>query len=103
MPLFCSRAVTLCTNGTMTVEHIDPWLSSRRQTMTGNDGFGAIRDGHLLEDMERKLIEKTLTRFNGHRADSAKALGMGVRTLSMKLKQWRDEAARQKELAGVAT
>lgn len=99
----CRRAVTLCTNGTMTAEHIDPWLSSRRRTTTGDDGFGSIRDGHLLEDIERQLIEKTLTRFNGHRADSAKALGMGVRTLSMKLKQWRDETAREKELAGMVT
>ena len=45
----------------------------------------------MLEDLERRLIEQTLGRFNGHRAKSAKALGMGVRTLGMKLKQWREE------------
>lgn len=54
--------------------------------------FGTLRDGRMLEDMERQLIERTLTRFSGHRAKSAKALGMGVRTLGMKLKQWREEA-----------
>ncbi len=43
--------------------------------------------------MERQLIERTLSRFNGHRVKTAKALGMGVRTLGMKLKQWREEAA----------
>lgn len=47
--------------------------------------------------MERQLIERTLAKFNGHRANTARALGMGVRTLGMKLKQWREEAA-SKEL-----
>ena len=57
----------------------------------------------MLEDMERRLIERTLGKFNGHRAKTAKALGMGVRTLGMKLKQWREEAeARQGALAGAA-
>ena len=46
----------------------------------------------MLEDMERNLIEQTLIRFNGHRAKTAKALGIGLRTLGMKLKRWREEA-----------
>jgi DNA-binding NtrC family response regulator len=41
--------------------------------------------------MERQLIERMLARYSGHRVKTAKALGMGVRTLGMKLKQWRDE------------
>ena len=49
----------------------------------------------MLEDMERQLIERMLVKYNGHRVNTAKALGMGVRTLGMKLKQWRDEAAGQ--------
>ena len=54
----------------------------------------------MLEDVERSLIERTLSRFNGHRAKTAKALGMGVRTLGMKLKQWREEAEQQQVLSG---
>ena len=46
----------------------------------------------MMEDMERSLIEQTLVRFNGHREKTAKALGIGVRTLGMKLKKWREEA-----------
>ena len=38
--------------------------------------------------MERKLIEATLERFDGHRAKTAQALGIGLRTLSGKLKQY---------------
>ena len=57
----------------------------------------------MLQDMERRLVERTLARFNGHRAKSAKALGMGIRTLGMKLKQWREEdVSEQSLMAGVA-
>lgn len=102
----CCRAATLCTGGTVTVDLIESWLCGKRDS-TGSgseslDALGALREGRMLEDMERKLVERTLARFNGHRAKTALALGMGVRTLGMKLKQWRDEAAKQSEvLAGV--
>lgn len=41
-----------------------------------------------LRDMERQLIETTLDRFGGHRAQTAQALGIGLRTLSSKLKEY---------------
>lgn len=41
-----------------------------------------------LEDMERSLIEATLEKFGGLREPTAKALGIGVRTLANKLKQY---------------
>jgi DNA-binding NtrC family response regulator len=83
----CRRAATLCTTDTITAELIEPWLQPAAQT---TPGLGVLRDGRMLEDMERQLIERTLARFSGHRAKSARALGMGVRTLGMKLKQWRE-------------
>ncbi len=85
----CRRAVALCTSDTITADLIEPWLRSSEAPV---NGFGPLRDGRMLEDIERQLIERTLSRFNGHRAKTAKALGMGVRTLGMKLKQWREEA-----------
>ena len=42
------------------------------------------------EDMERRLIEHVLNQYGGHRVRTAKTLGMGVRTLGLKLKQWRE-------------
>jgi DNA-binding NtrC family response regulator len=48
--------------------------------------------------MERKLIEATLERFDGHRARTAEALGIGLRTLSGKLKEY-GYAPRAKRLA----
>ena len=46
-----------------------------------------VSSGSSLEEMERRLIEATLEQFDGHREKTAKALGIGVRTLSGKLRQ----------------
>ena len=43
-----------------------------------------------LEEIEREAIVRTLTRFNGHRQKTAEALGIGVRTLGLKLKKWKE-------------
>jgi len=44
-----------------------------------------------LAELEREMIEKTLERFGGHRVKTAGALGIGVRTLGMKIKRWKEE------------
>jgi DNA-binding NtrC family response regulator len=46
-----------------------------------------------LAQMERRLIEKALVKHEGHRQKTALALGIGVRTLGMKLKRWKTEQA----------
>jgi transcriptional regulator with GAF, ATPase, and Fis domain len=86
----CERAVVLCQDERIDVGLIEPWLSAETRT---DVLCRQMRPGHMLEDMERALIEQTLVRFNGHREKTAKALGMGVRTLGMKLKKWREDAA----------
>jgi DNA-binding NtrC family response regulator len=87
----CHRAAAMATDDVVRAELIQAWLPS--DTAPALIPSGTLRPGRLLEDMERQLIERTLARFNGHREKSAKALGMGVRTLGMKLKQWREEEA----------
>ncbi len=42
-----------------------------------------------LEDIERDAVVLTLQRFNGHRQKTAHVLGIGVRTLGLKLKKWK--------------
>lgn len=42
-----------------------------------------------LEDIERDAIVWTLQRMNGHRQKTAQTLGIGVRTLGLKLKKWK--------------
>jgi DNA-binding NtrC family response regulator len=45
--------------------------------------------GRVLEDIERDAIVRTLNKFNGHRQRTAQELGIGVRTLGLKLKKWK--------------
>ncbi len=44
--------------------------------------------GTRLEDVEREMIEATLAHFDGHREKTAQSLGIGVRTLQGKLRQY---------------
>ena len=37
------------------------------------------------------MILSTLQQFKGHRIKTATALGIGVRTLGMKLKRWKED------------
>jgi len=89
----CERAAVLCNGDKIDSNMIEPWLMTpdvRLETLSR-----PLRPGHLMADMERALIEQTLVKFNGHREKTAKSLGIGVRTLGMKLKRWREEAAAQ--------
>ncbi len=45
-----------------------------------------------LEDIERETIVATLEHFRGHRQRTAEALGIGVRTLGLKLKKWKEQS-----------
>jgi DNA-binding NtrC family response regulator len=86
----CERASVLILDGILTPHTLTSWLNGTHRA-EGNDK--PLRPGHLLEDMERQLIEKTLRECGGHRVKTATTLGIGVRTLGLKLKQWREEAA----------
>lgn len=56
------------------------------------DARSIVCDGHItLDDIEREIIVATLGHHNGHRQRSAAALGIGVRTLGLKLKKWKEE------------
>ena len=56
-------------------------------------GLSAARTlaGKPLADIEKQVILSTLEQFKGHRLRTASALGIGVRTLGMKIKRWREE------------
>jgi DNA-binding NtrC family response regulator len=47
--------------------------------------------GRPLAEIEKQVILSTLERFKGHRLRTATALGIGLRTLGMKLKRWKEE------------
>ena len=54
------------------------------------DPTSVMVEGRPLEDIEREAIVMTLTKFGGHRQRTAEALGIGVRTLGLKLKKWKE-------------
>ena len=68
---------------------IEPWLKIEATSTIPTDGLA----GKPLADIEKQVILSTLERFKGHRIKTATALGIGVRTLGMKLKKWREEEA----------
>jgi len=115
----CERAVVLSRQGAPSIgrEMLEPWLlraqpvpkavplhrpagveaAARAEGTPAANGSGFIepkreRPGDRpLADIERETIVATLERFGGHRQKTAKALGIGVRTLGLKLKKWKEE------------
>ena len=65
---------------------------------TQSSGLGSSRiqsaEGPVrpMNEIERQAILETLELFDGHRAKTAKALGIGLRTLQRKLKEYRAAA-----------
>lgn len=76
-----SRCCTLEPGSLLTAAMITPWLD-------GDCASGAEVVGLSLREMERKLIEATFNRFNGNRELTARALKIGLRTLSGKLREY---------------
>ena len=77
------RACALDWGAKLTAAMIEPWMSKESQ----NDDSDAL-PGMTLAEMERKLIEATFNRFAGNREKTAKALQIGIRTLSGKLREY---------------
>jgi DNA-binding NtrC family response regulator len=74
--------------GLIRAETIEPWLKTRLEPADASTGSLA---GKALADIEKQVILSTLQQFKGHRVRTAGALGIGVRTLGMKLKKWKEE------------
>ncbi len=65
----------------MTAELLRPWLA---EAANEEELAGTMS----LADMERQLIEATFNRYAGNRERTAQALGIGLRTLSGKLRSY---------------
>ncbi len=83
-----TRATVLNLGQTVTADELRPWLIDADATRNQRPSDEALPAGLSIEQMEQRLIESTLERFDGHRAKSAEALGIGLRTLSGKLRQY---------------
>ncbi|MBN1879621.1 sigma-54-dependent Fis family transcriptional regulator [bacterium] len=69
-----------------------PQLTSSAQSSGGTNDSQAVQTGieagMTLVDIEKKLIEKTLRAVNGHRKKAADLLGISVRALQYKIKDY---------------
>ena len=59
----------------------------REQPAQNNEGS----QQRTMEAIERQAILETLSRTGGHRAQAAHLLGIGLRTLQRKLKEYKDQ------------
>ena len=85
-----TRASVLSTGRAIVASDLRPWLMepncSSADTPAVKSPPDAFEVGMKLDEMERRLIEVTLEHFAGHRAKAAQALGIGIRTLTNKLR-----------------
>lgn len=85
----CERAAVLTSSSVIDAETIGPWLNAKitHTTLEAQPETG----DKTLEEIEREVIIRVLGRFDGHRQRTADQLGIGVRTLGLKLKKWKEE------------
>ncbi|TWT77212.1 Transcriptional regulatory protein ZraR [Posidoniimonas polymericola] len=89
-----TRACVLAESDQIEADLICPWLAeeSIRSHEAAAGGFPTLAHqtsaDRTLAEIEREVILATLSRNDGHRARTAAALGIGVRTLSGKLRDY---------------
>ncbi len=83
-----TRACVLNEGRAIGAGELRPWLEQPEGVGEGAAESASLPVGTSLEAMERQMIVATLEHYEGHRAKTAEALGIGVRTLSGKLKSY---------------
>jgi DNA-binding NtrC family response regulator len=64
------------------------WPTSPQPPVPSPQSDERIRAGLSVQELEERLIQKTLSEVNDNRTQAAKLLGISVRTLRNKLKQY---------------
>ena len=74
------RVCSIDSDRDLTALMVRPWL--------GGETARLYDSALTLKEMERKLVEVTFARYHGNRENTARALGIGIRTLSGKLREY---------------
>lgn len=82
------RAVLICKGSELLPEHL--FLDSA-DTASRSPSAIAIQAGMTVREMEKKLITKTLQDVDDNRTRAAELLGISIRTLRNKLKEYKQE------------
>ncbi len=88
-----TRACVLADGPTVSADLVRPWLrrdddGSAAIAGASHEGPQTLPIGSSLAEVEKQMILATLAKYDGHRQKAAEALGIGVRTLSGKLRQY---------------
>lgn len=84
----CERASVLTRGRVIHGDTIRPWLQAPVPLEAESLAASTVRP---LEQVQRDQILHTLDQFAGNRRQTAEALGIGVRTLGLKLKKWKQQ------------
>jgi DNA-binding NtrC family response regulator len=96
-----TRACVLNQGAAIREDELRPWLRLENEhsaTASDESDESQLPIGMTLDEIERRMIVATLEQFNGHRAKTAAALGIGLRTLSGKLRDY-GYAPRERDFA----
>ncbi len=85
------RVAILSSQEVIAPEQIHHWLDTSNISAEPSGAGVDTNQVRPLAELEREAIEHTLEKFDGHRQKTAEALGIGIRTLGLKLKKWADE------------
>jgi DNA-binding NtrC family response regulator len=83
------RGVVICTGDVLGKENLDPEFG-RTPIASGNDQL-RLRPGMTVEEAERRLIFETLTFTQNNKTRAAEMLGISLKTLHNKLKEYEAE------------
>lgn len=83
------RAVIVCEGGMVEPRHLPPNFGSSGLKMAATDGAGIrLEVGTTVEEAEKMLILKTLAATNNNKTRAAEILGISLKTLHNKLKEY---------------
>jgi len=85
------RAFLMAMKGQILPQHLglDGLSTASSQNLTSNQPLD-VQAGMSIRNMERALIEQTLQHVQNNRTEAAKLLGISIRTLRNKLKEYQD-------------
>jgi len=84
------RAVILCGEGYLEIRHLPPGFGTKtvRQTFDQDANVIQVEVGTTVDEAERRLIVKTLESTNNNKTKAADILGISLKTLHNKLKEY---------------
>ncbi|MFY9643799.1 MAG: helix-turn-helix domain-containing protein, partial [Terriglobales bacterium] len=82
------RAVIVCDSGLIETKHLPPGFGQNVRPVLNDPDAIHLGVGTTVEEAERRLIVKTLESTNNNKTKAAEILGISLKTLHNKLKEY---------------